>query len=166
MEKCFWLIPEKLGGRPGPDAEPWDAAALREGGIGAILSVNNGSKCDSEALANAGIAHLCVPLSDKAPPESGDLEHCIRALPKAYDFVAAQLGDGRKVVVHCSGGKDRTGLFLSYFLVVTNKLPIDDAINSVRQVRPIALSAEGWEDFAHRVLEHFVEQKSTQTSDC
>ena len=31
MNKIFWLIQDKLAGRPGPDTEPWDLISLREG---------------------------------------------------------------------------------------------------------------------------------------
>src|SRR3712207_7415967 len=40
-----------------------------------------------------------------------------RSLPVAYNFVERQLAEGRVTVVHCSSGKDRTGLFLGYYLI-------------------------------------------------
>ena len=51
MKKVFWLIPGQLAGRPGPDLEPWDLAELRTAGIGAVLSVNDGSLCYPEEFA-------------------------------------------------------------------------------------------------------------------
>ena len=38
MEKVFWLIPGKLAGRSGPNLDPWDAAALKQGGLGAEIA--------------------------------------------------------------------------------------------------------------------------------
>jgi protein-tyrosine phosphatase len=152
MDKLFWLIPERLAGRPGPDLEPWDVASLHAGGIGAVLSVNDGWRCDPQAFAEAGIEYACFPLSDWVPPQPGDAEICLAALPQAYDFVRSQMARGHGVVVHCSAGKDRTGLFLSYFLVREEGLSADEAIQRVRAVRPIALSAEGWEAFARQLL--------------
>jgi hypothetical protein len=35
---------------------------------------------------------------------------------------------------------------------VTEELSADEAIREVRRVRPIALSAEGWESFSYEVL--------------
>jgi len=58
----------------------------------------------------------------------------------------------RGVLVHCRSGKDRTGLFLTYYLCVTEGLTPSDAIGELRRVRPIALSAEGWESFSYQVL--------------
>jgi protein-tyrosine phosphatase len=56
------------------------------------------------------------------------------------------------VLVHCRSGKDRTGLFLSYYLCVTEGLRPSEAIAELRRVRPIALTAEGWETFSYEVL--------------
>ena len=55
--------------------------------------------------------------------------------------------------MHCTSGKDRTGIFLSYYLCKTEGLAPVEAIKAVKQVRPIALSAEGWEAFTLRVLD-------------
>ncbi len=64
--------------------------------------------------------------------------------------------NGRPVLVHCTSGKDRTGLFLSYYVCTTEGLSPSDAIREVRRVRPIALTADGWEQFAQRVLAELV----------
>lgn len=155
MQHVFWLIPGKLAGRPGPDRVPWDVAALRAGGIGAVLSLNDGVLCHPEDFQAHDINYACMPLSDNAPPRPGDDQICIRVLPRAYEFVTEQMNGKRNVLVHCSSGKDRTGLFLSFFLRQHEQLSVGDAIRAVRTVRPIAISALGWEAFATRVLSHF-----------
>ncbi len=99
------------------------------------------------------MAYRCIPLSDNAPPREGDLDYCLEALPRAYDYVRAALAGERPVLVHCTAGKDRTGLFMCYFLIRESDVTAQEAISQVRRVRPIALSAEGWDDFAARVLE-------------
>jgi protein-tyrosine phosphatase len=152
MDKLFWLLPGRLAGRPGPDREPWDLDTLRDSGIEAILSVNDGAACDPADFAASGIAYALVPFSPNAPPLPGDDEVCLDALPRAYAFVAGHVAEGRGVLVHCSSGKDRTGLFLCYFLMRHAGLSPVDAIEAVRRVRPIALSAVGWEELARRVL--------------
>jgi hypothetical protein len=91
MDKLFWIIPGKLAGRPGPDREPWNLASLRQGGIGAVLSVNNGLLCHPEDFVASGITYACVPLSAHTPPQPGDDHICLRALPQAYAFVQAQM---------------------------------------------------------------------------
>ncbi len=155
MDKLFWIIPEKLAGRAGPDQYPWNLKSLREGGIGAVLSVNDGLLCNREDFEVYDISYACVPLSNHAPPLPGDDKICLDALPKAYEFVRAQIEKDRGVLVHCSAGKDRTGLFLCYFLMQHSGLSPNEAINTVRRVRPIALTALGWEKFAEQVLTYF-----------
>jgi protein-tyrosine phosphatase len=54
--------------------------------------------------------------------------------------------------VHCSSGKDRTGLFLAYWAMRTEGLSAEAAIERVRSVRPIAFSAIGWDELALDVL--------------
>ena len=152
MKHVFWLKPGSLAGRSGPDQYPWLAEDLRDGGIGAVLSVNDGVACCAEDFTALGMSYRCIPLSDNAPPLDGDIEHCLNALPQAYDYVRNELDGQRAVLVHCTSGKDRTGLFMCYFLMRESGLSVFDAIAAVRRVRPIALSAEGWEDLAAAVL--------------
>jgi len=152
VREVFWIIQNKLGGRPGPNLYPWDGSDLYAGGIRAILSVNEADSVDTEALESLGIRHRCCPLSDTAPPLPGDLEHCRDVLPVAFEFVQAQLSEGRPTIVHCRSGKDRTGLFLSYYLCRTSQVSPEEAIAEVRRIRPIALSAQGWHEFALQIL--------------
>jgi protein-tyrosine phosphatase len=114
--------------------------------------VNDGDLVRPDELAAVGIDYCRVPLSDAAPPQPGDLEICISALPRALSFVVSSIDRRRGVLVHCRSGKDRTGLFLTYYLCVTEGLTPSDAIQELRRVRPIALSAEGWESFSFQVL--------------
>lgn len=152
MRYVFWLIPGILAGRPGPDLETWDLAELRRAGIGAILSVNDGALCHPEEFARNDIHYRCLPLSPNAPPRPGDMEHCRQVLPRALDFVDKMQDLGRATLVHCHSGKDRTGLFMVYYLVRTHGLSSEAALATLKKVRPIALSADGWEQFANEVL--------------
>ena len=152
MKHVFWLVPGAVAGRAGPDQHPWDANELLAGGIGAVLSVNDGAACQRQDFTALGMSYRCIPLSDNAPPLDGDIDHCLDALPEAYDFVRGELDSRRAVLVHCHSGKDRTGLFMCYFLMRESGISVEDAIKAVRRVRPIALSAEGWERLAATVL--------------
>ena len=153
MDQLFWLLEGRLAGRYRPDKAPWDLAALRAAGVGAILSVNDGLACHPDDFGAHGIAYARVPLSANAPPEPGDDWHCARALPIADAFVTEQLAAGRVTVVHCTSGKDRTGLYLAYHLVRHHGASPRAAIARVRAVRPIAFSAPGWDELAAFVLE-------------
>ncbi len=152
MNHVFWLRPNVVAGRPGPDTEPWDPAELVRGGIGAVLSLNDAACVEADSLAAAGIEYLCAPLSDAAPPEPGDLEICVDALPRAFAFSEKAIASGRPVLAHCRAGKDRTGMFLSYYLRKTEGLSVEAAIAEVKRVRPIAMTAQGFEDLTRDVL--------------
>ena len=143
MKNVFWLIPGKLAGRTGPNVDPWDPAELKRHGIGAVLSVNSGNLVDGAALEACGITYGCIPFSWNAPPLTGDIEICLEALPKAFAFVQQNIAAGKTVMVHCTSGKDRTGLLMSYYLMRTKRLSIDQAIAEVRRVRPIAGADRG-----------------------
>ncbi len=152
MRHVFWLIPDVLAGRPGPDRESWNLEELKLSGIGAILSVNEGLLCRPEDFASAGMLYRCLPLSPNAPPQPGDLEHCRHMLPKAFDFVEEVRRTAKATLVHCTSGKDRTGLFMAYYLMHSCRVSANEAIALVKRVRPVALSAVGWQEFAQQVL--------------
>jgi len=152
VQHVFWLIPGRLAGRAGPNRRPWDLVEIRSLGIGAVLSVNDGEACDPRAFAPLGLRYRCVAMPPNEPPAPGDGDRCREALPEAYAWVRERHEEGLAVLVHCSSGKDRTGLFMSYFLMKDEGLDPAAAIARVREVRPIALSAMGWEGLARGVL--------------
>ena len=102
MKHVFWLVPGALAGRSGPDRSPWTPEELRAGGIGAVLSVNDGAGCHAEEFGALGMSYRCIPLSDNAPPREGDIEHCLGALPAAYEFVRGELDRKRTCLLYTS----------------------------------------------------------------
>ena len=152
MRHVFWLIPGKVAGRAGPDQSPWDVSHLKANGIDAVLTVNDGFLVKPEEFAKHGIDYAHIPFSANAPPIPGDIEICLSALPKAFTFVQTAVKSGKTVMIHCTSGKDRTGLVMCHFLMQTQGLTVDEAIREVRSVRPIALSAAGWEGFGREIL--------------
>ena len=153
MKNVFWLIDQKIAGRAGPDLTPWDIAELRAGGIGAVLSVNSGIACDPEEFAQHEITYSCIKMPANEPPKPPDDDACFAALPRTYAFIEEQLSAQRSVLIHCTLGKDRTGMAMAYYLMRSQALDPDNALAQVRSVRPVALSANGWEAMGRRVLE-------------
>lgn len=164
MQDIFWLIPGRIAGRAGPNRLPWTVGELQQAGFGAVLSVNDGELCHADEFARLGIEYACMPLSPNAPPLPGDLELCVKVLPRAYEFVCAQLAQQRRVLIHCSSGKDRTCLLMAYFLVRHEDIAPRAAISRVRALRPIAFSAKGWGDFARLVLRESVYHQEASVS--
>jgi protein-tyrosine phosphatase len=151
MERIFWLLPGRLAGREGPAIAPWALPRLREAGVQAILSLAD-DQCDPVEISAAGFAHLSLPLPPQEPADLPTERACLARLPRAFEFLDAQVCGGRAVLVHCAGGKDRTGMVMAYYLVRTQRLDAEAAIAQVRAVRPTALSAPGWEAMALRVI--------------
>lgn len=152
MRYVFWLVAGELCGRPGPNHQPWNLNEMQDSGIGAILSVNEGDSVHEDELAAANIRHTCIPLAANAPAIAGDLELCLERLPRAYEFARAHVERGSSVLVHCRHGKDRTGLFMAYYLLRRDKLSVEEGIGQVKAVCPIAMTAQGWDEFVPKVL--------------
>lgn len=153
MNHIFWLIPDQLCGRSGPNHQPWDAIELQSAGVGAVLSVNNAESVYPDEFSAVDMPYRCIPLAANAPPREGDLELCVARLPLAYSYTLNEIESGNSVMVHCRHGKDRTGLFMVYFLRQHLGIGSNEAIARVKKVRPIALTAEGWEQFTIDVLD-------------
>lgn len=153
VKHVFWVVPGLLGGRPGPNYEPWDEAALYEDGFRAVLSVNGGDCVRAPEFERVGIDYRCIPLTADAPPLPGDKEICLSRLAEQMAFVKRHLDQSSPVLVHCRHGKDRTGLFFAYFLRKQRGYAPERALRELRALRPNALSADGWYDLARSVLE-------------
>lgn len=151
MKNVFWLIPDRLAGRPGPDREPWSLEELRAAGIHAVLNLSEFEPVPS-AFAEAELDVLWVPLPNTYPADQDAEIACLEILPRAHAFLQSHLDAGRTVLVHCSWGQDRTGLLLSYHLVHSRNMTPSAAIAQVREACPKALSARGWEPMAERIL--------------
>lgn len=152
MRHVFWLRPNLIAGRSGPNRDPWRPAELVAAGIGAILSMNDAAAVYRDDLSRAGLDSAHFPLPDNAPPREGDFEQCLITLPAALAYLLSAIDQGKTPLIHCSSGKDRTGLIMCHYLCQCEGYQPRDAIDEVRRVRPIALSATGYEDFSFEVL--------------
>ncbi|MCL1127743.1 phosphatase domain-containing protein [Shewanella surugensis] len=151
MQHIFWLIEDKIAGRSGPSKDPWDLKALKKQGIDAVLSVNDGEAIEADDFTEAGVKYQCIPFARNAPPEEGDLDICIKQVPKALAFIRECEREELTVLIHCHSGKDRTGLIMAYLLMDNGAAPLH-AVNQVRGVRDSAFSAEAWDQFVFDVL--------------
>ncbi|WP_445945276.1 phosphatase domain-containing protein [Shewanella sp.] len=151
MNDIFWLVDGKIAGRSGPNKTPWDLADIKAAGIKAIVSLNDAAECNTNAMAAVGIVHRVFTLPDSIPPTDADLATCTEILPKALAFIDQCEADNLPVLIHCRSGKDRTGLMMAYYLMQHGAAPLH-AVSQVRNVRDIAFSAEGWDQFVFDVL--------------
>jgi protein-tyrosine phosphatase len=151
MKSVFWLEPGQLGGRPGPTEEPWVLDELRAAGVQAVLNLSE-HEPDRADFKRVGIDVMWVAMPNGFPAGPVDEVGCTEMLPRAYAFVSRHLQESHPVIVHCAWGRERTGLLLSWHLVVTEGLDPQAAVARVRAIRPKALSADGWTEMAYRIL--------------
>lgn len=154
MKHLFWLVDGVLAGRPGPNIVTWDPHELYNGGIRAVLTLNRGYGVDTSMLEAIGIVHKRIPILVQEPPQPDAFEVAWPALEETSCWVWEQIQSEKPVLIHCTHGKDRTGLLLAYILVRYYDQTSQDAIEYVRRVRPIALTAVGWEQFSNDLLAH------------
>jgi protein-tyrosine phosphatase len=151
MEHVFWLIDGVLGGRPGPVKAPWRPEELHAGAVRSVVSLNR--EAAGEELVAAGLVHHAQPLPPILPVTGVLQDVLLHGLEEVLPRVHEEVSAGRATVIHCHAGKDRTGLALVAYLVRYEGIEIEEAIARVRAVRPIAMSAPGYEETARRFAE-------------
>jgi protein-tyrosine phosphatase len=122
---------------------------LRAGGFDVVLNLTEFEPARAE-FAAAGLEADWISFPSTYPPDAAAEEAYLAALPRAYALLQNHLRADRKVLVHCSWGRDRTGILLAYYLARTEGLHASEAIARVREFRPKAMA--GWEPMAERIL--------------
>jgi hypothetical protein len=143
MEHVYWVIEERLAGRPGPTRAPWNLEALHAGGIRAIVSL--AADVDVPPLEEHGFAHYRAHLPPILLITEGLQKAFIHEVLPVWRFIHAQLEAGHPTMVHCYAGNDRTGVVLAGYLVIYEGVPPEDAIKTLRARNPHAMEAGGYE---------------------
>ncbi len=79
-----------------------------------------------------GIRWIEIPVRDFAPP----------ALEKLFRFVKIVEESEGTVLVHCEGGKGRTGTFAAAWLMRDSYTSATDAIETIRKSNPFAVETD------------------------
>jgi hypothetical protein len=145
VKGVYWVLPGLLAGRAGPGEEPWDLAALWEGGFRTIVSLNG---LRSPEIAAAGFRHYSRLLNGTLALFSLPRRWLAWRMLPILDKVATELAEGRPVLVHCRQGRDRTGAFLSAYLVRHEGWEPQAAVDAVREANPLAMASRGFDQLA------------------
>lgn len=72
----------------------------------------------------------------------------MKASPKQLDIVAnmidAQLKTGKKVLVHCAAGMERSPLAIMWYLMRKKGMDLKDAYSFVKARRPMVMDSLDW----------------------
>jgi atypical dual specificity phosphatase len=121
MNGFYWLVKREIAGSPQPRAEA-DLEVWREAGIRGVISLVE------TRIEFDGFETLHLPVPDMTAPS-------IEQLDAARAFIDRARSAGTPVVVHCLGGKGRTGTVLAAWLVAQGT-PVAAAIARVRALSP------------------------------
>ena len=86
-------------------------------------------------------AHACIPID----PYVEDVERQRETVDLVSDTIQRELRhNGRKVVVHCHMGMERSVLAVAWWLHSHKNMSLDEGYGLIRKKRPIALDRREW----------------------
>ncbi len=138
----------RLPGRAGDLAG--DVAAIADWGAQLVLSMTepeematHGAAGLATSLAARGIGHAAFPIPDFGTPGSdAEWTNLSRDLHR-------RLAAGERVLLHCMGGKGRSGM-VAMRLLVEQGVAADEALAMVRRARPGAVETDAQAAWASR----------------
>ncbi|MEN2974419.1 MAG: dual specificity protein phosphatase family protein [Candidatus Caldarchaeales archaeon] len=101
---------------------------VKERGITMIISLTE-SRLPEEWIEPLNIKYLHIPIKDHTAPEPDTIKKIVEEVIKEVD-------SGGKVLVHCAAGLGRTGVILASYLLVKKRVPPEEGIRMVREMRP------------------------------
>ena len=134
-ERFSWVIKDLIAGmeRPGLYQNLQnDLKFLDDNGINVIVNL------EEYFWEYPEFEVLHLPIDDFTPPMPNDFENFI-------EFVCERFDEGKKILVHCHAGMGRTNVMIASYLVFTEKIKPDVALENVKRSRPVHMVTEDQE---------------------
>jgi hypothetical protein len=88
-----------------------------------------------DELCCAGVKQVRLSVEDNLEP--AELEALYRYLDKATQFIHANIMQGRRVLVHCFAGKQRSASVIVAYMIRYFRMNLEDASRTIQSKRPI-----------------------------
>ncbi len=132
-----WIIKRKLAGSGVPMSLS-EVKWLAKQGIRSIVTIKE-KPLPAEWFINdnSEIDNFHLSIQDYGAPSLDELDYVV-------NHISQQIDRGRPVVVHCSGGKGRTGTILAAYLIKKGA-SADQAIKKLRKIRSESIQSKDQE---------------------
>jgi atypical dual specificity phosphatase len=159
-----WVIEGKLAGSGIPTSLREIKWLAKEHHIKSIVTINekplppgwfkNDSSSTRAGIEKIDYFHLSI--EDYGAPSLEELDHVV-------SYISKQIDDGKPVIVHCSGGKGRTGTILAAYLIKKrNVLNAYQAINMLRNIRGESIQSKDQEDIVFSYGKYLKNERPTE----
>ena len=134
MRYLSWILPGKLVTRPGPRGVAWDLEQIRDAaGIEVVVSLSD--EAEAADVARAGLLHVQNYLPDAPLYTEAECRAFIAQALPAVEAIERELALGKKVLVHCHAGRDRTGFVVAAVLTRTDGRSAKEALAEIRRIK-------------------------------
>lgn len=123
-----WVIEDKLAGSALPTSFREINRLNEKHGIRSIVTIKE-KRLPSKWFESGKIDYFHLSIEDYGAPSLEELDHVV-------DYISGQVDNEKPVMVHCSGGKGRTGTILAGYLIKKGNCPTaEKAIYRLRSIR-------------------------------
>jgi atypical dual specificity phosphatase len=126
----YWVIKGKLAGSGLPTSLSEVRWSFKEKGIRSIVTIKEKPLSSDWFRNDIKIDYFHISTEDYGAPSVEELDYVV-------NYIITQIDNGKPVMVHCSGGKGRTGTILAAYLVKKelDSITAKQAIDRISKIR-------------------------------